>query len=212
MSDLFRFLMWVAVIAGAICGIVYYAYADVWVVPVDDPRLLVSIEPTLRGGDILLAARHGLPGVGDLARCTDPDEPRRWVIGRVIGLGGGDVELHGQSFSTPGSHPTGASACGIRRLVNPATGDEVELGCRNEEFAGHEYQSLSHARDGGGSESTRNLKVPLGKTFLLSDDRYLHLDSRDYGSLAETSCQHLVFRLWGAAGFSDGSRRFTFLW
>jgi signal peptidase I len=46
----------------------------------------------------------------------------------------------------------------------------------------------------------------------LSDDRYLHLDSRDYGTVPEESCQHVFFRLWGAAGFGDASRRFNIIW
>jgi signal peptidase I len=212
MSSCLRVVAWLAVLGGAVCAIVYYAYADVWVVPANDPRLLVSVEPTLAGGDIVLVERHGAPGLGNLARCVDPDEPRRWVVGRLVGMSGGSLHLADQGFSTPGSRPTSYTACGVQKLVNPASGDEVELTCRNEEFAGMAYETLSKAREGGSGDPDVELRVPPGKSFLLSDDRYLHLDSRDYGSLPESSCHHVLFRLWGAAGFTDASRRFNIIW
>ena len=212
MSAVFRVLAWLAVIAGAAMAIAYYAYADVWTVPSDDPRQLVSIEPTLKGGDLLLVARHGLPSMGDLVRCTDPDEPRRWVVGRLVGVSGSSLDLRGQTFSTPGSHPRSDTACEARQLTNPANGEEVSLSCRNEEFAGREYQSLTRASEGAYPESDSHVVVAAGRSFLLSDDRYLHVDSRDYGSVPDASCHRILFRLWGAEGFTDASRRFDIVW
>ena len=209
MSALLRVLAWFTVIAGAICAVIYYAYADLWVVPTDDPRFLVSIEPMLRGGDLVLVERHGVPSLGNLVRCVDPDEPRRWVVGRIVAAAGTDLHLKGQSFNVPGSREHSDSSCETRHLTNPATGDDVELRCRNEEFAGGDYQMLSR-EDVPAQDST--VRVPPGKSFLLSDDRYLHLDSQDFGSVPETSCHHIVFRLWGAEGFTDGSHRFNLLW
>ena len=210
MSGLIRFCIWVGAIVGSICAIIYFAYADVWPVPADDPRQLVSIEPTLLGGDVLLVARHGGAVLGDLARCVDPDEPRRWVVGRVVGIAGTDLKVGTQTFSTAGSHPQSNTACGKRRLTNPANAEEVELNCRNEEFAGRQYQSLGHGDPGADEPAT--IQVPSGRVFLLSDDRYLHVDSRDYGSLPETSCHRILFRLWGAEGVTDASRRFDIVW
>jgi signal peptidase I len=212
MSGVFRVLAWLAVIAGAVMAIIYYAYADVWTVPSDDPRQLVSIEPTLKGGDVLLVARHGLPSEGDLVRCVDPDEPRRWVVARLVGVSGSTLELDGQTFSTPGSRPRSDTACETRALTNPANGEEVSLSCRNEEFAGREYQSLTHAGDGADPDSSSHVVVAPGRSFLLSDDRYLHVDSRDYGSVPAASCHRILFRLWGAEGFTDASRRFDIVW
>jgi hypothetical protein len=40
----------------------------------------------------------------------------------------------------------------------------------------------------------------------------MHLDSRDFGTIDPSSCQHIVFRLWGTTGFSDASHRFTIIW
>jgi signal peptidase I len=209
MNGMIRFFFWVAVIGGAICAIGYYAFFDVWTVPGDDPRLAASVQPTLVTGDIVLVKRHGEPGLGNLVRCLDPDEPRRFIVARIAAT---DTTIHlsGQGFSTPGSRPTAATACGNRRLVSPATGDDVELSCREEDFAGTTYQVLQ--KGDYQSDKDLNVTVPSGRAFLMSDDRFLHLDSRDYGSLPLPSCQHIVFRLWGAAGFTDASRRFNLIW
>lgn len=111
MNAFIRFVLWVLVIGGAICGIGYYSFFDVWTVPGDDPRLAVSIQPTLMVGDVLLVKRHSTPVAGDLLRCADPDEPRRFVIGRMAVGGGSSIRINGQHFSTPGSRPTGSGSC-----------------------------------------------------------------------------------------------------
>jgi signal peptidase I len=209
MSGFLRFVFWLAVIGGAICGIAYYGFFDVWTVPHDDPRLGASIQPTLLPGDIVLVKRHGAPAMGNLVRCSDPDEPRRHVAARVAATGS-PLHIAAQTFSTPGSRPSGSGSCPAIRLTNPNTGDDVELSCREEEFAGTAYQTLRYADNTAEHES--DATVPLDKVYLISDDRYLHLDSRDYGMLPVSTCQHIVFRLWGAAGFTDSSRRFNLIW
>lgn len=210
MNTLFRIIAWFTVVGGAISAIVYYTYADVWTVPIDDPRLLVSIEPTLRGQDIVLVARHDPPSVGNLARCVDPDEPRRWVVGRVIGMSGNEVHLAGAGFTVAGSRETHDTACDNQTLSDPATGNDVPLVCRYSEFAGISYQVLT--RSGGDSDHPQDIKVPGGKVFLMSDNRSMHLDSRDFGPLPADSCRHVLFRLWGGTGFTDSTRRFTIIW
>jgi signal peptidase I len=212
LNTLFRVLAWVAVIGGAICAIVYFAYADVWTLPSDDPRLLASVEPTLRGGDLVLVARHGSPALGDVVRCPDPDEPRRWVVGRLVGVGGADLMLHGQDFQLSGSRESSEANCGTVKMSNPATGDDVTLTCRNREFAGKEYSTLHRGDVEVQAEGAAQRHVPPGQIFLISDNRYLHLDSRDFGSVQEATCSRILFRLWGASGFTDGSRRFNFIW
>jgi signal peptidase I len=54
--------------------------------------------------------------------------------------------------------------------------------------------------------------VPAGSWFLVSDDRHVHLDSRDYGEVDPSTCQHVVFRLVGAAGFGDSRKRLSIVW
>lgn len=211
MNGFLRVAAWITVIVGALCAIGYYTYADVWVVPNDDPRMTVSLEPTLRAGDLVLVERQSSHDLGKLVRCADPDEPRRFVTGRMAGPGGTAFTLLDQRFVTPGSRERSDTSCGDVRIVNPATGDEVPLECNERDFAGLNYRTLTR-REGDPSGSTVEQHVPSGKAFLLSDDRYLHFDSRDYGLVDEPTCQRVFFRLWGGNGFSDASRRFSIIW
>ncbi len=210
MSDILRALFWVCLVVGAVCAIGYYTYADIWVVPSDDPRLAVSVEPTLRGGDVVLIQRSPSEERGKLFRCADPDEPRRFVVGRLIGPPTTVVTVMDQRFVTPGSRETSDTACGEQRMVNPGSGEEVVLKCQNREFAGLSYQTLVKPTDDPAAPI--ELHIPGGKGYLFSDNRYLHLDSRDYGLVPSDSCERIFFRLWGATGFTDASRRFSIVW
>jgi signal peptidase I len=211
MSGFMRFLVWVAAIFGAIGAFLYFAFFDVWRVPADDPQFVVSVEPTLSVGDIVLVARHGSPGTGNLVRCADPDEPRRWIVGRWSAGPNDEIVFDNEAFLVNGSHFSSPRGCGVPRimLTNPASGAQESLACRQIEFAGLTYEALFATEH---VETGRTVKVDPGKIFLVSDNRHMHLDSRDFGSIDPSSCQHVVFRLWGNSGFGDGSHRFTIIW
>jgi signal peptidase I len=211
MSGFVRFILWVALILGAIGAILYFGFFDVWTVPSDDPQLGVSIAPTLSTGDYVLVARHGTPSNGNLLRCKDPDEPRRWVIGRWEGSAGDKVEITGDALLVNGKNDSSLHACSTptATLVNPATGTQEKLGCRTVESAGSSHDILVAASS---AEGHKLITVDPGRIFLVSDNRHMHLDSRDFGSLESGSCEHVVFRLWGATGYFDAPHRFTILW
>jgi signal peptidase I len=54
--------------------------------------------------------------------------------------------------------------------------------------------------------------VQVGNWYLVSDDRHLHLDSRDFGPIDPRSCRHVLFRIVGSGGLSDSAGRFTIIW
>jgi signal peptidase I len=211
MAGFTRFLMWVVLILGALGVFLYFAFFDVWKVPADDLQFAVSVEPTLTAGDLVLIARHGSPGTGNLVRCADPDEPRRWVVGRWMAGGGEKVEFAGEGVSVDGQRASSPRACAkpAVTLTNPASGDPEALVCRQVEFAGLTHETLVSTEHAEGNRSTT---VDPARVFLVSDNRHMHLDSRDFGSIDPRSCQHVVFRLWGSSGFSDASHRLTIIW
>jgi signal peptidase I len=211
MAGFYRFLLWTGIILGGIGGILYFAFLDVWTLPSDDPQFSVSIEPTLSTGDLVLTARHGSPSVGNLVRCADPDEPRRFVVGRWVAGGGDRVEFNNENLLINDAHFSSPRGCGRppTPLVNPASGAEETLVCRQIEFAGITHEALlaqEHA------EGNRSVKVDPGKIVLVSDNRHMHQDSRDFGSIDPSSCQHILFRLWGRAGYGDAPHRFNIIW
>ena len=210
LRKLLRVLLWVAVTCGVIGGLGYLVL-EPWTIPGDDPQLAVSIEPTMSAGDLVLVTRSKGGGDGALVRCGDPDAPGRFVVGRVAAHGGDHVEVVGGVVTVNGKSSPASVACEIPtvHLVNPTTQEDKELGCSIEDLAGYHPILRDLASK---PERDQRLDVDPGKLFLLSDDRALHLDSRDYLAVPTASCQRIVLRLWGASGWLDGRKRLTVLW
>jgi signal peptidase I len=184
---------------------------DAWVLP-DDPKMSASVAPSLAGGDTILFMRRNKPAFGDLVRCADPDEPTRFVEGRVVGLSSDTVETNGKDLSVNGTRYIGEMACGEPKFTipHPTSGSSVEIWCDQVQIAGHPH--LRGASDKATSTSPTKTVVGQGMLYLLSDDRSYHDDSRDFGTVAADSCTgRIVFRLWGKEGWGDDKRRMTFV-
>jgi signal peptidase I len=211
MNAFTRFLVWAGLILGAIGAFLYFAFFDVWRVPSDDPQFVVSVEPTLSVGDLVVIGRHGTPGNGNLVRCADPDEPRRWVVGRWVAGAGDKVVFDNETLLINGAHSSSPRGCGrpAQALTNPASGTQETLTCRQVEFAGLTHEALFSVEH---AEGNRTVTVDPGKIMLVSDNRHMHLDSRDFGTIDPSSCQHILFRLWGGQGYGDAPHRFNIIW
>jgi signal peptidase I len=209
---LIRSLLWVLAIFAVIAGVLYIMF-DPWRVPGDDAQFSASIEPTMSAGDIVLVSRIAGATDGNLVRCSDPDSPGRYVVGRVAGSGQDTVEFTNGLMSINGKTPSASVACdpATVQLRNPATQEDEELNCFMEELAGGTHPAL---RPPSGKTADRDSKsaVETGKVFLASDNRVLHLDSRDFGQVSPASCHAIVLRLWGGGGWGDSKHRLTMLW
>jgi signal peptidase I len=212
MRGFVRFLLWTSLVLGVIGGVLYLAVFEVWTIPSDDPQLAVALQPNLFPGDVLLVARHSRADRGELVRCLDPDAPGRFVVARVVGEPGEDVTFQQDTMRINGKREPTGSPCDPARLTltAPQTQAEVELACHFEEFAGRTQGILRGAGDF--DQEFPATKVEAGRIFLASDNRRLHLDSRDFGQLNPDTCLQIVYRLWGTGGLGDSKRRFTFLW
>ena len=214
MRSYIKFLAWTFGVVGAIVLVLYLALFDVWRIPADDPVLAVSIQPNLQPGDLVLVSRHGMPSFGQLARCIDPDQPGRFVIGRVVGEQNDVVDFQQEVLVVNNKHEVSPGPCegGDRKvLVNPVNQDEVNLACHREEFAGMTHGILT-AGEGEKVEDSTHAVVDPGRVYLLSDDRHLHQDSRDFGQINPATCQHITYRLWSQQGIGDSAHRFSFIW
>jgi signal peptidase I len=200
-------LLWFFGITSVICTILYAFVFDVWTVPGDDPQMAASIEPTLSPGDTLLVSRSTGPDVGTLVRCADPDAPGRFVIARIVGHSNDTIETHDGMFTYNNKTISAPVGCDKVRVKHPTTGEEQELSCSMEEFGG-----VTHPTVRVGNDPLKHIDVQAGRVFLLSDNRPMHLDSRDYGQLDPQTCQRLAFRLWGAGGWWDTKRRLSIVW
>src|SRR5271170_389092 len=201
MRGLLNFLVWIAAIGGIVWGALYWFLIDVWTVPKDDPLLSASIQPTLQPGDLLIIMRQPSVDRGNLVRCADPQTPGRFVVGRAMAKGGEHVEIGGGSVTVDKSHSSTQHACdrSVWSVFDPGTNDNVDLKCSSQEYAGRDYDELysSDIKD-----PPVDTVVETGKWYLVSDDRHVHLDSRDFGAIDPRTCQHVVLRVIGAGGFA----------
>jgi signal peptidase I len=128
-----------------------------------------------------------------------------------MGQFGDHLEISDEIVSIDGQHTPSPRRCEPPTMAihDPQTNDDVQLACSVEEFGEMSYSSL-HATDH--HEPPSSATVEAGRWFLVSDDRHVHLDSRDYGQIDPTTCQHVVFRLVGAAGFGDREKRLSIIW
>ncbi len=200
---------WILGILGAIGLLLHLLVFDVWVVPRgSDGQFAASVLPALMPEDKVLVQRGRVPVYGELARCASPLTAGEYVVGRVFGTPGDRVEVREGGVTTNGKGPVSRHGCGQRVVAHPVTENLVTLNCGVAETGAWTFEFLSHPEMLTGNHSA---VVEAGKLYLVSDNRLMHQDSRDFGLVDSSTCEHIVFRLWGER-YSDGSRRFNVLW
>lgn len=210
MSKYWRILLWSTLVIGVIVGALRLFLVKVWVIPSDDKLLAASIAPSLAPGDVVLVLTAGQPGFSELVRCADPDEPRRWVIGRIAGEPGDKVVIEGNNVVINEKRATLEHACSPRMVTieDPNTNAPVEIMCDMETLGGATHKRGSRIGDMPQLER----QVPQGFVWLLSDNRAYPDDSRLYGAVKPETCDaRIFFRLWSAKGFFDTATRFTYI-
>jgi signal peptidase I len=207
-KDFTRLLVWITGILGAVGVLLYLFVFDVWVVPGGDVQLTASILPALMPQDKLLIQRGRVPVYGELARCASPVSSGSFVIGRVFGTPGDRVEVTDNAITTNGKGLSARHGCPQRVVAHPVTENLVTMNCGVAETGAWSFEYLTSSDTIGGTHSAL---VEAGKVYLVSDNRLMHQDSRDFGQVDASTCEHVVFRLWGER-YTDGSRRFNVLW
>ena len=207
-----RTLVWTAVTLAVIAGIARLLIVDAWKIPVDSPNFAISMEPTLSEGDTVLMITRGEPGFGELVRCTDPEDPTGFVVGRVAGVQNDLVITNGRSLTVNGKRYEGEMACPepTSTVVHPVSGEEVTLACDQVQMGGRlHYRGVTQKRD---ITTPTQTTVGEGMLFLLSDDRSYPHDSRTFGTVPAASCRNRIFfRLWGKGGWADDKRRLSYI-
>lgn len=209
MHKMFRFLFWVALVAGVVIGLLRLTAIRWWRVPTDDPYLTASISPSVRAGDLILLWRLTPPGFGDLVLCPEPKRPERVVIGRLVGESRDDLEVNGADIVINRKRQPIESDCAARIFTenDPGTGIPVEQACSMEELGGSTHQRGEMLRQSVPPSDVKTT-VPDGYVWLVSDNRQFPYDSRDFGPVERATCKETVFfRLVGAGGFFDTKTR-----
>lgn len=209
MRSFVRGTAWLAGIFGAIGLLLYLFVFDTWLVPTfDNPQSNVAMLPALQPDDRILTLRGRQPLFGELARCVSPDPTQAFIVGRVMGVPGDLVEIDNGVVVTNGKPVPTRHQCPAVTVLHPVTQSPVLLQCNVSETAGWSYQYLTTRDYGDGHHAAQ---IDAGRLYLVSDNRHMHKDSRDFGPVEASTCEHVVYRLWGSS-FLDGSRRFSLLW
>jgi signal peptidase I len=206
-----KFAMWSAGLIGLALYAIHSFVLEAWRVPTDDPMLAASVEPTLSAGDWVLVWRGDSFARGNLLRCPDPQAPGRYVVARAMGAPGDHLEIRGEIVTLDGRRPPNPRACDqpSYTMLDPGRQENVELGCTVEEYGDMDFSALRAADH---LDPPTVSLVPPDKWFMVSDNRHIHVDSRDYGELDAAVCRHIVFRLVGAGGLFDRKKRLTVVW
>lgn len=202
-------LLWTAIIGGVIAVALRLTLVLPWTIPTDDKLMSASMAPTLAGGDTVLVLHAGTPQFGDLVRCIDPDEPRRFVVARVAAEGGDTLEITAGRLIINGKPAPIEHGCGTLQIEDPTTGSTVEMRCDVESLGAGVHQRAT--RDTGYASTPIARTVPKGHAFLVSDNRSYPADSRLYGTIPIERCKRIVFRLVSKKGFADSKSRFTWI-
>ncbi len=209
MERALNFTAWTIAILAVIGGLGRAFLFETWKVP-DDPVLAASLAPTLRAGDFILVLTVGDIKWGDLVRCSDPDENSRWVVGRVIGMPGDDVEVKAGALRVNGMNYNATEACSVPKMeiAHPDTGAPVEIVCSRVEVGNNWHYKGSSQRHVASNDV--HVSTSTNHYYLLSDNRDFHDDSRDFGDIATELCTgRPFFRLWGPDGWMNSEDRLT---
>lgn len=212
MAALLRFLLWTALVLGALGLFLHLTVLRVWRVPVNDPVLQASLAPTLQPGDLVLLWRLTEPTFGDLVLCPEPDYPERVVIGRVFAEGGDSIEFVKGAPKVNGKDFKPERQCSPTHftVVHPDDeSKEVKQNCYWEAMANRVHMTGDVAGHGA-RRDWEKVDVPPGQLFLVSDNRLFPYDSRDYGPVVRDTCREtVVFRLVSRLGWGDRDARLT---
>ena len=205
-----KFVGWVGGALFVLAVIARFTIMDVWTIPEDNDWLGVSIAPTLYPGDEVVLITGFELGFGELVRCKDPDDDDAWVIGRIAGVEGDMVVVAGPTLRVNGTTYSSSEACVDNTFIvdHPKTNREVEVQCSRVDMGGG-WHFRGTARKYQRKGDKKKL-VGSDKFFLLSDNRDLHFDSRDFSVVDVDSCDaRIAFRLYSVEGWSDTDYRFT---
>ncbi len=213
MRTLVRFLLWTLLVVGLLGGLLRLTILRPWRVPANDPVLEASLRPTMNGGDLVLLWRLTQPTFGDLVMCPEPEAPGRVVVGRIVGEAGDKVRLESGVASINDLAFKNERLCDPPTFItlDPNDGSEVTQQCDWEVIANklHMRGTIAGHKP---PRDYRDVDVPPGHVYLLSDNRLFPYDSRDYGPVPRETCREtVVFRLWSKDGWGDKDARFTLL-
>ncbi|HEY8427379.1 MAG TPA: signal peptidase I [Sandaracinaceae bacterium] len=149
-----------------------------------------AMAPTLIFGDRVLVWNTQRFAFGDVALCRHPQQPGRYVVGRVVGRPGQVVSIERGVLRISGDAPA-TDVRGTVLFADAETGRRVRMRHALEVLIDHDHHVFW--REGSQPRMRRPHEVRSG-LFLLSDNRtYDGEDSRTFGEVDPSTCIGRVF-------------------
>jgi signal peptidase I len=183
-----KFVAWFAAILFVIGVILRLTMVEVMVVGHN------GMAPTMEAGDTVLVWKSSDFSLGDIVVCTNPENPRDLVMGRIVGPPNATVESERGQLVINGQTPDmdWHGNLEFTDTLNDRT-DTVQLG--TEKLGNHEHEIFHR---GTREFSLRKYDVEPDRFFLLGDNRFHSADdSRNFGTVAASECMgHVFMRLF----------------
>lgn len=212
MRKTLRAVLWIGALLGVVVFVLRMTLISWWTIPTDDPILAASLAPSLEAGDVVLLLNRP-PTFGDLTRCTDPSEPRRFIVGRLMGEPNDQMEFEGVDVVVNNKRTVQEYTCQGETIesFDPSSGVPVTLYCAFEAIGGRKHMRATNLRGSSGL-AKRKATVSADHLYLVSDNRVFPFDSREYGAVPMENCkEQIFFRIMSSKGLTDAASRFTFI-
>jgi signal peptidase I len=162
-----------------------------------------SMVPALIPGDIFLFKTRGLLGLGDIAVCKNPKDPKSLIVSRIIGLPGDNISIKNNLINYNGRVIQHSYVEPIRYEDNQTEETMNYVVYQAEEKMGGQLYTISFM-DTSRGKNFKKIVVPQNSFFVLGDNRNMAHDSRNFGFVPIENCIGSVFfRLWAAPNNGD---------
>jgi len=189
-----KFLGAVALVLAIAAAILYFFFVRVVEVGHN------AMAPTVMMGDRVLVWRTTNLDLGEMVLCEHPQQPGRYVMGRIVGTPGQQIAIERGQLLINGETPD-VDLRGDVRFADLETGRNRTMQLGMEDILDHDHWTFHE--NGRAMRDMRQRQVG-GGFFLLSDNRtYRGEDSRTFGEVSANTCIGNVFMRLTAAESPD---------
>lgn len=190
MKGALKFVAVIAVLAAIAGGVLYAFFVNV----VDVGHN--GMAPTMVLGDRVLVWRTHEFELGEPVLCQHPEQPGRYVIGRVVGHSGQTVGFERGSLVINGDRPA-VDVHGVLVFDDRELGRSERMHYAIEDILDHDHPIFWRERSE--PRMSRPHRVTRG-LYLMSDNRtYVGEDSRAFGEVDPAECVGRIFMRLSAA-------------
>lgn len=149
-----------------------------------------GMAPTMEAGDTIMVWRTTTFDIGDVAMCLNPQNPRDYVMGRVIAKQGMVVGVQRGQLVVEGTTPD-IDWGPVETFTDTLTNETAPMN-RGVEKLLNVYHGIYRKQRGG--FRVPDVTVGPGRIYLLGDNRtHVGQDSRYFGQVIPATCRGIVF-------------------